>query len=130
MPVSTGNDEIKSVPLNVIMLTGEVTWGATGAVTTGPDKEQGFVVAETATGRFTITFTHTYAGCIGYIVNTDSQGTVIGATWETFTPYVASTGVLVLSCSIAESEADPTSGNVSQFTFFMHRSNIGPAIGN
>lgn len=127
MPLSTGNGEIRSVTLGTVMLAGKVTWGSSGAVSSGPDAEQGFTVADTDTGRFTVTFSHKYRSFLAMSAITDSQGTVIGGTWEIHTPYDPSTGTLVLSHSIEEAEADPTSGNETYFAFWMKNTDVGPS---
>lgn len=109
-------DRVNSQIPNVTLVPFKVTFGATGA----PTKNLGaFTIARTAAGRYTVTFLDKYYDCAGLAQLTDYQGTATGGTWETFTEYVASTGVLVLSHTVADSEADPSSGDIISGTFIM-----------
>jgi len=116
MSLTRGYGKIRAAaPFDVIRTYGQVTFGASGAVTTDSDENGVWVFAKTATGKYTITTTEAYAELMSFSGTPVNTGTVTDAVWQIFTDYVVATKLVVLSHLIAGSAADPVSGDVHRF---------------
>lgn len=112
MSLTRGYGKLRAgAPFDVVKLYGQVTFGATGAVSADSDENGAWTFAKTATGKYTLTTNELYPELLGASFAHFNNGTVTDNAWQIFTEYVPSTGALVLSHLIAGSAAHPVSGN-------------------
>lgn len=122
----TGRSDVRTSGFGLIMVPVEFTAGASGAVSSQSTEFNACTVAVVGAtdGQYTFTFAEKYTDMFGVSAVTDYQGTVVDGSWAIETGYSATTGTVTLVHVVGGSDADPASGTVNKFVFFMKNSSL------
>ena len=114
-----------AVQPGVIIVTGRVAIGATGAV--GAQTGEGFTVARSNTGLYTITITSTNgvpAILSAFVKIGNNSNTVQHFAYEKTLPTTGIITVVTVAADAPETAADPASGSFLQFVAFVQNVSV------
>ena len=85
MSLIRGYGKIRAgAPYDVVHLYGQVTFGASGAVSSDSDENGAWVFAANATGKYNLTTTELYPELLGATFTHFNNGTVTDNAWQIF----------------------------------------------
>ena len=113
-------DDVKSADKGVVILTGKVTIGSSGAVSS--EVSDGFSTTKAATGRYTFTTDEPYDDLLFCNVVVDAQTTPSDLVPQIYTGYASN--AISVSLLAATTETNPASGDFLHVMLVMRKRGV------
>lgn len=120
--------DVRTPLLGLVKLYSKVVIGASGAVSSQTAAgASGFTVAQSTTGRYTVTTDHQYQDLVHFSIKRFNNGTVKGANEELYAKYSSSVATFSI-VNDAGAEENPASGDELWFELTFRVSDVGPSL--